>query len=236
MANIMNRKIKVKQANEITEAAYYLTLKAKRVLWLCLMQTYFTESSDDSDLFDGDSVFKITVADYESIFGVCRNQAGKDVKEGVIELSRSSVIFYPKSGRYDCIARPWLTEAGSRSARGVWEIEFNHKLLPFIYGLSSQFTTYSLQDCGSLRNPRTIRLYESLVQFRSSGVWVTTHSWLNERFVLPDSQKNNLAELKRTFLEPALKQINDRTPLSVRYQSDDKGKFVFTFMEKPLAQ
>ena len=59
------------------------------------------------------------------------------------------------------------------------EIEFNHKLLRYIYGLTNQFTTYcSAIGQGSLRNPRTIRLYESLAQFKSSGLWVTTHAWL----------------------------------------------------------
>ncbi|WP_407258506.1 hypothetical protein [Klebsiella pneumoniae] len=28
----------------MTEAAYYLPLQAKRVLWLCLMQAYFNDS------------------------------------------------------------------------------------------------------------------------------------------------------------------------------------------------
>ncbi|HBZ2322347.1 TPA: replication initiation protein, partial [Klebsiella pneumoniae] len=216
MDKLLNKKIKVKQSNELTEAAYYLSLKAKRVLWLCLMQTYFTASvseDDDEMAVLGDSTFKVKVADYEQIFQVSRNQAIKDVKEGVFELSRSAVIFYPKEGSFDCVARPWLTEAGSRSARGIWEIEFNHKLLRYIYGLTNQFTTYSLRDCGSLRNPRTIRLYESLAQFKSSGLWVTTHAWLNDRFLLPESQQKNLAELKRSFLDPALKQINEKTPL-----------------------
>ena len=172
------------------------------------------------------------MADYQQIFQVSRNQAIKDVKEGVFELSRSAVIFYPKEGRFDCVARPWLTEAGSRSARGIWEIEFNHKLLRYIYGLTNQFTTYSLRDCGSLRNPRTIRLYESLAQFKSSGLWVTTHAWLNDRFLLPESQQKNLAELKRSFLDPALKQINEKTPLFAKYRIDDSGKFLFSILDK----
>ncbi len=49
MDKLLNKKIKVKQSNELTEAAYYLSLKAKRVLWLCLMQTYFTASVSEDD-------------------------------------------------------------------------------------------------------------------------------------------------------------------------------------------
>ncbi|MFV8038223.1 RepB family plasmid replication initiator protein [Enterobacter cloacae complex sp.6730764] len=35
--------------------------------------------------------------------------------------------------------------------------------------MTNQFTTYSLRDCGSLRNPRTIRLYESLGSVPAEG-------------------------------------------------------------------
>ncbi|WP_425323319.1 replication initiation protein [Escherichia coli] len=54
-------------------------------------------------------------------------------------------------------------------------------------------------------------------------LWVTTHAWLNDRFVLPESQQKNLAELKRSFLDPALKQINEKTPLLAKYSIDDSG-------------
>ncbi|MGN9801688.1 replication initiation protein (plasmid) [Klebsiella pneumoniae] len=103
---------------------------------------------------------------------------------------------------------------------------------PTICNSANQFTTYSLRDCGSLRNPRTIRLYESLAQFKSSGLWVTTHAWLNDRFLLPESQQKNLAELKRSFLDPALKQINEKTPLLAKYSIDDSGKFLFSIIDK----
>jgi hypothetical protein len=41
------KRASIKQSNELTEAAYYLPLQAKRVLWLCLMQAYFNDSQDD---------------------------------------------------------------------------------------------------------------------------------------------------------------------------------------------
>lgn len=227
MANQLKKKINVKQSNELTEAAYHLSLKSKRVLWLCLMQTYFTEDNDDAS-----PVFNVAVSDYEDIFNISRNQASRDVKEGVIELSRASILFYPKNGRNDIRALPWLIEAGGRSSKGQWEIEFNPRVMPYLYVLGNQFTTYSLRDCGSLKNPRTVRLYESLCQFRSTGIWKTSHEWLADRFVLPDSQRNNSAELKRSFLEPALRQINDKTPLKVTYQADNNGKMIFNIYQK----
>lgn len=80
--------------------------------------------------------------------------------------------------------------------------------MPYLMGLTSQFTTYSLYDCVKINSIRSIRLYESLCQHRSSGVWIATQDWLSERFVLPESQRSNFAEMKRTFINPALKKIN----------------------------
>ncbi|WP_227630707.1 replication initiation protein [Klebsiella michiganensis] len=65
-----------------------------------------------------------------------------------------------------------------------------------------------------------------------SGLWVTTHAWLNDCFLLPESQQKNLAELKRSFLDPALKQINEKTPLFAKYRIDDSGKFLFSILDK----
>ncbi|ELE3167785.1 replication initiation protein, partial [Salmonella enterica] len=111
--------------------------------------------------------------------------------------------------------------------RGKWQIEFNYKVMSYLMGLTSQFTTYSLYDCGKINSVRVIRLYESLCQYRSSGVWITTQDWLSERFMLPESQRSNFAEMKRIFINPALKKINANTPLKAAMTQNDDGRLVF---------
>ena len=46
------------QSNEVTEAAYHLSIKGKRVLWLCLAQAYQSDSAKEG-------VFFISVHDYQ---------------------------------------------------------------------------------------------------------------------------------------------------------------------------
>lgn len=199
------------QSNEVTEAAYHLSIKAKRLLWLCLAQAYKSKDAQSG-------VFIVNVADYQRYFDVGKVAASKDVKAGVEELLKSYVVFYPSDGEYDDIKRPWLAEQASKVDRGVYRIEFNAKLVPYVTGLSEKFTQFYLQHCGKLNNSRTIRLYESLCQWRSTGIWRVEVDWLIHRYDLPVSQASNYAELKRKFLAPAVARINDKTPLRVNFK------------------
>lgn len=225
---LAKKPINISQSNELTEAAYYLPLQAKRVLWLCLMQCYHLKDEPESV----SPLFTITVADYQKFFKVGVDTASTDVKKGVSALADSNVTFYPREGEFEEVKRPWLAEAGLKRGRGKWQIEFNYKVMPYLMGLTSQFTTYSLYDCGKINSVRVIRLYESLCQFRSSGIWITTPDWLSDRFLLPESQRNNFAEMKRTFLNPALKKINENTPLKAAMTQNDDGKLIFTIVDR----
>lgn len=218
----------ISQSNELTEAAYYLPLQAKRVLWLCLVQSYKTGKT----LEEFGNVFTITVADYQQTFECSLVGATNDVKKGVNDLLNNSVTFEPKDGDFVEMGLPWLARAGLKVGRGKWQIEFNHYIMPYLHGLSSQFTTFSLFDCRKLNSARVIRLYESLCQFRESGTWKTSHAILVKRFKLPASQRDNVAEMRRTFLSPALKKINAHTPLKAGVELLGDGALIFTIVEK----
>lgn len=211
----------ITQSNEISEAAYYLSLKAKRVLWMCFSQLKSSDNNHASQLFSGS--FKVYVSDYQNLFGVSTEAASRDVRAALSEISTSSVIFYPKEGEDEEIERPWLIEKAMKRGRGVFRVEFNPKLVPYIVGLTEQFTVFYLHECGRISNSRTIRLYENLCQWRSTGVWLVTPAWLAERYKLPVSQRNNLAEMRRSFLDPAIKRINKETPLTVSYITQGHG-------------
>jgi len=49
---------------------------------------------------------------------------------------------------------------------------------------------------------------------------------------LPQSQKSNFAEMKRTFIVPALKKIAENTPISASMSESDEGKLIFTIVSK----
>lgn len=223
----------ITQSNEISEAAYYLSLKAKRVLWMCFSQLKNNEDVIESRFTDGQ--FNVYVNDYQTLFNVSTPTASADVKAGLSEISTSSVKFYPKDGEYEEHEYPWLIEKAARRGRGSYRVDFNPRLVPYIIGLTQQFTKFYLHECGTIKNSRTIRLYENLCQFRSSGVWISSPQWIADRYQLPESQRDNFAEMKRSFIEPSLKRINKETPLNVAYTTKLKGgkvdQIMFTIVD-----
>ncbi len=227
-----NKKNLITQSNEISEAAYYLPLKAKRVLWMCFSQLKSNESKEAEFT---SCEFNIYVADYQMLFSVSLEAASRDVKSGLEYISKSTVKFFLKDGEYEEVERPWLIEKAARRGRGSYRVDFNPRLINYIVGLSEKFTMFYLHECGKINNSRTIRLYENLCQWRNTGIWVVSPEWLAERYLLPISQKENFAEMKRSFLDPAMKRINKETPLQVSYTtacktSSTKSKKVETLI------
>lgn len=219
------------QSNEITEACYHLSVKAKRVIWICLSQIRRNEEHNGS--------FQVKVSDYQRLFKVSGPTASQDVKDALSEISKSTVKFYPKDGDEEEIERPWLSETALKRGRGSFRVEFNSKIMPYVQGLTERFTSFYLAECGKINNSRTMRLYESFCQFRSSGIWVVSPGWLADRYQLPKSQKENFAEMKRSFLEPSIERINKETPLKVHFSvsQDPSGKvekIVFNILDSKL--
>jgi hypothetical protein len=90
----LKKPVNISQSNELTEAAYYLPLQAKRVLWLCLMQCY--PMKDDPDSVS--PIFTVTVADYQKYFKVSVDTASTDVKKGLQPWLTAAWSFTRKKG------------------------------------------------------------------------------------------------------------------------------------------
>lgn len=87
------KSVNISQSNELTEAAYYLPLQAKRVLWLCLIQCYPLKDDPDSV----SPVFTVLVADYQKYFKVSVDTASSDVKRASLHWLKVVLCFIPKT-------------------------------------------------------------------------------------------------------------------------------------------
>lgn len=222
----------VVQSNEITESAYSLSRDQKRIIYMCLSQIKF-------DCGQHDGSFEIKVAEYAELFSVSSHEASRDIKLAIKDLFKRSITFFvPSESTETEIATDeyaWLSKSASRPKKGLYILNINRELMPFMLNLKNKFTKFQLADTEKLTNPYAMRLYESLCQFKAAGVFVAKTSWLIERYQLPQSY-NRYPDLKRRFLIPAIEEINSKTSLNTTYIEQKNGrkveKILFYIFEK----
>ena len=127
-----------------------------------------------------------------------------------------------------------LTEAISK-------LKFTDDVMPLITQLEKHFTSYQLEQVKDLSSIYAIRLYELMMQWRSSGK--TQQIPIDElRYKLgiePDQYKQ-MVNFKTKVLDFAIDQINEHTDIKASYEQHKEGRsitgFTFTFKRKIKAK
>ena len=107
--------------------------------------------------------------------------------------------------------------------------------MPLLSELKETFTTYNIDDISSMKSIYAIRMYEIFKQFKTFGKREVELDWLKERLQIEDIY-SAFADLKRRVIDPALKEINVHSDLTVSYTLKKDRKKVkalnFTFYKK----
>lgn len=216
----------VKQSNALTDAAYKLDIEGKRVLWLCLSAVHGDATHNGA--------FRLTAKHYRDKFGGSYTHSARDLKAGIKSLAQGDgVKFKLAGGRYTSRWHPWLVQVDTvneGTPKAEHALVFHEAVFPLMIGLEKQFTLFSLKDVGSIRSDKHVRLYEHCARWVKAGGFGISAAEMAEMYQLPASQTNNAFELKRTFLDPAVKKINAVTPLRVAYRKDG-DKYLFTVID-----
>ena len=108
-------------------------------------------------------------------------------------------------------------------------VQFAEPILPFLINLKNNFTSYLKQDIAGLSSAYSIRIYELIMQFKSSMYVKISLKELRDILELGD--KYPLAsDLKRWVIEIAINEINEKSPITANYNLVKTGK-KFTHLE-----
>ncbi|MGD7646412.1 replication initiation protein, partial [Ralstonia pseudosolanacearum] len=130
----------------------------------------------------------------------------------------------------------WVQTVEYRESEGMVSLRFGTDMVPYLSQLTEQFTCYALADVAHMDSAHAIRFYELLCQWRDAGEREVSVEWLREAFQLGDKYPA-IKDFKRWVIEPAVKQVNEHSPLWVKWSQRKTGRRVshllFTFGEKP---
>ena len=132
----------------------------------------------------------------------------------------------------------WVSGISYVEGAGIVKLRFAPEIVPLITRLEQNFTSYELMQVANL-NLYATRLYELLVSWRSTGKTPTIEiNDFRSRIGLVDNEYKAMCDFKKRVLDPAIKQINEHTDITVKVEQHKTGRSItgFSFKFKPKQQ
>jgi len=209
------------QDNRLIEACYSMSLIEKRVMYLGL-------SKVNPRMLRGEKpqrAFEVTPEEYAEVFPDEVN-AARSLKKAALKLKSRFVTLHPREGRIKSIN--WFEyaeydDAKKRNGTGMVELKFTPSIMKFLTPLLEQFTQVNILSIATLKSVHSIRLYELLSQYKSTGYRVMTVE--DFRIAMDVETKYTTTRiLTQKVLLPALEEVNRESDLTVTYKPIKAGK------------
>jgi plasmid replication initiation protein len=222
----------VYKSNKVIEAGYKLTLNELRVVLACIGQVQSKEELLKTDKFE------LSAKDFADCFDISENRAYSELKEVAKRLFNRYVIIDnpdPEQPKIKQTQTHWISSIDYIPNDGKIVLFFAPKILPYLSKLEGTFTKYELKHVGNMNSVYGMRLYELLMQWRTTGKREIEIVKLKRQFDIEDKYQA-IKDLKKYVIDPAVKDINEYSDFSVQWEQRKTGRnvthLIFTFAEK----
>ncbi|KMN16022.1 replication initiation protein [Pseudomonas weihenstephanensis] len=211
---------KVTQSNKLIEASHTLTLNEKRLV-LCAASLI-----DPRKPLPKDGYLTIRADTFADVFGLDVKHAYEALDDAATKLFDRDIRRYTKGKLVERMR--WVFHVKYKEGQGCVELGFSPTVLPHLTMLNKEFTSYQLKQIGNLSSFYAVRLYELMSQFLKLGERECTLDQLRQMLDLGEKYQN-VKDLRRRVLDPALKELNRSTDLAVVAEPRRKGRKIVGF-------
>ena len=220
--------------NALINASYNLDLVEQRLILLAIV-----EARESGKGINANDPLTVHAESYMNQFGVHRNTAYQALKDACNDLFARQFSYQKinERGNIENYRSRWVSEIGYVDNEAVVKLIFAPAIVPLITRLEEHFTKYELQQVSNLSSAYAVRLYELLIAWRSTGSTpIIELSDFRQRIGVLDTEYKRMERFKTSVLELAIKQINEHTDITVKYEQHKRGRsisgFSFNFKQK----
>jgi plasmid replication initiation protein len=215
----------VTKHNSLVEASYKLTLNEQRLVLLCISKL------DPRKPLPKENLFTITAKEFAAMFGVNEKTAYRELETASKDLYEQDIKTH--DGKNNCQFR-WVFGIKYHHNEGKVTLGFSPWVAPYLTSLHERFTRYSLKKVSGLKSAYAIRLFEFLIQFKSTGRLLIGLDRFRDRLDIKDEYKR-FCDLKRRVIVPSVNELVKKSGLVIDWTPIKSGKVVtqleFTFRE-----
>ncbi len=201
--------LSVTKSNQLIDASYKLSSQAQKLVLACLSKV------DSRGVVPKE--ITITALEYAELMKV--PNAHRELYKAANSLWDSEITVREngKQSRLRWIQKDILVLDGEGAVTIIWTDE----VLALISQLKSRFTTYKLSQVAELQSGHSIRLYELLMKFKSTG----------ERIIYVEDFKSAMGisgkyesfkALNQRVIKSAVAELNKNSDLIVKYETIKK--------------
>jgi plasmid replication initiation protein len=222
--------------NSLINASYTLGLVEQRLILLAIIEARETGKGVDTETF-----LEIHAQHYAERFHVDVKNTYAMLSDAVLTLFNRQVTYMTvdeKRNKPEKRVVRWVSGISYVEGAGIVKLRFAPEIVPLITRLEENFTWYELMQVANL-NLYATRLYELLVCWRSTGKTpVIEINDFRAKIGLLDTEYKAMCDFKKRVLDPAIKQINEHTDITVKVEQHKTGRSItgFSFNFKPRTQ
>ncbi|GAB6847585.1 replication initiation protein [Paraburkholderia kururiensis] len=215
----------VTMANAMMRSAHGLSLAEKRFIAAALAKT---DSTDARGLMDERmQTVKLTAMEYAETFDVTLDTAYEQLQAGAEALQQPKLIVERQTRRGTVReARSWIITGKYAKGEGTVEVRWHPDLVPFLFGLRKEFTTYKLKHAAAFRSVYTWRIFECLKSWQAAGQWSPTIAQFHEATDASATARANFKELRLRVIQPAVKELREKNGLLLEWTPVKAGRKV----------
>lgn len=226
----------VVKTNRLNQAFQVLSLAEFHIVQLAIVDARDTGTGLTTDM-----PLRIDALRYADVFGTTRQNAYMRMKEAEETLFNRRFSFFDEDGKL--VKSRWISQVKYLDNEGAIEIVFTPAVvqgISRINGVKEFFTQYLLSQTAQLKSVYSSRLYELLIQWRSTEKTpIINLEDFRAQLGIEENQYKLMSDFKKRVLDLAINDINEKTDIKVTYQQHKKGRsisgFSFNFKQKKLA-
>lgn len=205
------------KSNALIEASYKLTLQEQRFLLVCIGRFNPKEETPEKTL-------TISAAEFYQCFpDMGRENAERELLKAIDRLWDRSIIIKDDAKREEF---RWVQyRAQYLTGEAKVKITFSDAIIPYLSQLKGQFTRIIVKNVSSLSSAYSIRIYELLQQFRATGDRMIAIDDFRSMLGVEDKYQT-FKSLNQLLLKPAVKELNEKSNLSVSVDTVKNGRTV----------
>lgn len=214
----MERNVTV--SNELIRSVQGLSLSEKRLLMIGV-----------SKLDEGEGIEQMIIipcSEYARLYSMEKKTAYKALRVGSEKLFDRH--FKPNPDKPN-LKKHWTITADYDG--GSVSLQFHPDLQEHVLGLKAHFTRYLLARAGDFKSLYTWRLFELLMQFKSTGKLVIKVDDFKTAMETTPHQGEDFGRIRSKVINPALKELKDKADLHVKLTTIKTGAKItdlkFTF-------